>query len=892
MDDSAQADVRLDSNTASASREEAAGPSIEVSARPQDVQRPTIDDAKQLPDLEESVSTHPKTVKLPPKDVQEKHLKDIETAQEDARRRERKEDEVLHIPVVGHTADLASSPSSTVGAYSTSFTPKATNISPDTSPDVESRRERNGDATSSGSSDSAFKEQRDRVLNSQIDAARKAIRGSSPITADAQLRLEEQEAARQEHNAIAGRMPPKDAELTQDAATFVEETKEADREALENGLVSQPPSAAVAPTTSQDKPDDTIAPKQKGDGSRAQPGRLDTDVPDAEQATEATPTNAAQKPTLERMTTRVSSGALRHKSVNEILGGPRPSVQRQNSSGSATSPSKQLATPAQLRGAKPSTSSSLVARRNSMRSQYSDDYVALRGASQDESKDYLLPLFMYQAHQAPRAPSLQDLVTTANKTLSTLNLQATAREQQDYRILKRIYQLQNANRWSFRQMEMCAEPPRPMCHLDQLLADMKWMRADFREERKLKVVVLRNMAHWCSEWIASSREDRKALQVKVKPLPDKVAEKSAHMPESIEEAPDLVPSGPNETDSEFSLEEMATVPLDTGLTSSALGSLGFDQVFLELDDSASSESFLRELPTYKPKMRRPDHLTTRTTLPVSKLLSSKIVSQSQGPPRKRSRFEYEEEDSDPSIEKSKQRESEGPFSGTPTRRSPRLDRPPDQNDLALFMPENKHVRDRLHASHAFRPPSEFGMPSTSFFESRSSSQWRWDEDQRLRSLVKEFSYNWSLISSELDMTSLFTSQSERRTPWECFERWVQLEGLPAEMSKTQYFRTYQARLEAAARTVAAQHAQAQQQQAQTPGLPMQKRRTTQPYRVERRRGARYLAIIDGMRKLARRRESNLHKQQESACSCSSDYSVTNTDSLQTPKLHKCVKRRK
>ena len=393
------------------------------------------------------------------------------------------------------------------------------------------------------------------------------------------------------------------------------------------------------------------------------------------------------------------------------------------------------------------------------------------------------------------------------------------------------------------------------------------MRTDFREERKLRAVVLRNLAHWCADFVAASLDARKALKVPFKlpyggddEVPEKVEMRDNALTGTCEEVPDLSPSGPNETDSERSSEDGGShLP-------STIGAVPFDQVLFELDDSAITESFLHELPSYQPKTRKSDQPTHRTTLPVSKLLTAKLVSQSRGPPRKRSRYEYEEEDSDPATERNKRRESEGPFSGTPTRRSPRLELPPDEIDLALFMPENKHVRDRLHASHAFRPPSEFGMPSTSFFESRSSSQWRWDEDQRLRSLVKEYSYNWSLISSELVMTSLFTAQTERRTPWECFERWVQLEGLPAEMSKTQYFRTYQARLEAAARTVAAQHQQQQAQQAQTPGqgLLPQRRRTTQPYRVERRRSGRYLAIIDGMRKLARRRESNLHKQQESS----------------------------
>ncbi|KAJ5725691.1 Chromatin modification-related protein eaf1 [Penicillium malachiteum] len=159
------------------------------------------------------------------------------------------------------------------------------------------------------------------------------------------------------------------------------------------------------------------------------------------------------------------------------------------------------------------------------------------------------------------------------------------------------------------------------------------------------------------------------------------------------------------------------------------------------------------------------------------------------------------------------------------------------------------------------------MPSVGFFESRQSSQWTMSEDDELRRLVKEYSYNWSLISSCLSSPSLFTSGAERRTPWECFERWVGLEGLPADMSKTQYFRAYHQRLETAQRTVLAQQQAAQQQQQQ-----QQQANNGQPQppcsppdnTAVARRSSRHLALLDGMRKLAKKRETMLQKQQHAS----------------------------
>jgi chromatin modification-related protein VID21 len=194
----------------------------------------------------------------------------------------------------------------------------------------------------------------------------------------------------------------------------------------------------------------------------------------------------------------------------------------------------------------------------------------------------------------------------------------------------------------------------------------------------------------------------------------------------------------------------------------------------------------------------------------------------------------------------------------------RNDLPPEMTDVALFHLENKHIRDRLYAGHQFKPPAEFPMPSVSFFESRQSSQWLWEEDQKLRTLVKDYSFNWSLVAQELALPSIFVSGSGRRTPWECFERWMLLEGLPSDMGKLHYFKTYMQRLEQAQKTVAAEQQQMLQQQAQQ-GQNVSgqvRKRSTQPIRVERRRENRHLAFIDAMRKLARKREQQAHKQAE------------------------------
>ncbi len=183
--------------------------------------------------------------------------------------------------------------------------------------------------------------------------------------------------------------------------------------------------------------------------------------------------------------------------------------------------------------------------------------------------------------------------------------------------------------------------------------------------------------------------------------------------------------------------------------------------------------------------------------------------------------------------------------------------------MALFDAEMKPVKDRLHAGHQFRPPTEHPMPLQSFYESRAASQWTCAEDDQLKALVREHSYNWSLISGLLASKSMFSSGAERRTPWECFERWVSLEGLPSDMSKTQYFKTYQSRIDGAQRAIQEHNTKLQQQAG--PNAPNGRRRSsTQSYRVDKRRNQKHMALIDAMRKLAKKRETTLQKQQYAA----------------------------
>lgn len=589
----------------------------------------------------------------------------------------------------------------------------------------------------------------------------------------------------------------------------------------------------------------------------------------------------------ERMTTRVSSGAIRHKSVSEILG-ETPKLAAASQTDHSTelmdsdkttpeSPARMRLKDRKERERERSKLSTVVFPKQQQLLQQgrngSMDLVPQGTGELDkvnEEQDYLFTLFQKQAYSQPRGQSLSSLLASAHKTLSTANHLVDYSEQMDCRTLHRIYSLQHANRWPLRQLKRSIEPPRQGTHWDVLLDHMQWMRTDFREERKWKIAAAKCCAEWCAEYVNSDPEHQALLRVPVK-IPPKAEETEgpkAASPETGNElhdaphpvshpTPDLVPSAEDESVSDSVNDEPHHDIRDT-VAPAAIFSLGSDEFTFSLDMTPTAEKLLGELPIYAPAKIAPDTNTpTFNTppdsiwkteiLPVSKYATGKITFDREEPPRKRSRYDYSQYKDDPENQI--------------------VELPPEQTNVALFRPESRHIRDRIHPGHSFRPPTEHPMPSVGFFESRQSSQWTYAEDDELRQLVREYSYNWSLISSCLSPPSLFSSGAERRTPWECFERWISLEGLPADMSKTQYFRAYHQRLETAQRTVLAQQQAAQQQQqsnGQQPQLPI-RRRTTQPLRVDRRRSSKHFALLDAMRKLAKKRETMLQKQQQGMC---------------------------
>ena len=898
------------------------------------------------------------TVHLPPREVQELKLRQSEKAREYREAQAGNLSIHLPPRDGGRHGEPLSSPGSTIDAHSAT-TPAMHEASTDTSPDNECRYDvdrmdsKDDDPATPPElkrtpEEIAEKFARDRILKAQMEIARNEILRSSPAAAETDLHMEAEIAGtvdgEQGDDLLTadeedgnGEGNPSDR-LTKEAGRVVQDTLQGEGEAdavqtpgdgsaieaskKEKKNPGNQPEIADSEAEEQTPPVDAMvvdrtAVKDSFESSNAVESRSRAS-PAEEEPIESVPkatsdqkkasvtlatsvprnspsTSVVATPILERMTTRVSSGAMRHKSVSEILGEiPKPNTSStldkaaakastdSESAGNSHSPSR--STTPQSPGTRVrslmekakekerSKLSTVIFPGRPVKAPASDKVLLQNGLRSSESykQDYFIPLFLATASTDKRGvPSLDALLASAHKTITTSNAYVPINENQTAKVLKRIYNLQSSNKWSLRQPKRSPEPARPTTQWDVLLQEAKWMRTDFREERKWKITAARNLAFACAEWVYACPEDRKLLQVKAKsPEMVPVLEmKDRDMTWALNVAshptPELVASGEFGSPMDEDDEEPCYNLGDT-VAPTAIFALQDDDVVFGLRRSPTSDKLLNELPMYGAPLQvpqsdlptsslDPDRFWKRPALPLSKYVEGRMELKIDDPPRKQSRFKYEQEDDD---------EDHVVFGEQGTKR-PSL--PPEQTDVALFNPEHKHIRDRIHSSHQFRPPSEFPMPLQTFFECRVASQWTWDEDNELKGLVRDYSYNWSLISSLLSSKSLFSSGAERRTPWECFERWIHLEGLPADMQKTHYFRAYTNRIEQANRMVMAQNAQAQQQQ-QNPNNQVQppRKRPTTSVRVERRRNQKHLTLVDAMRKLAKKRETSLQKQQHAA----------------------------
>ncbi|KAF8536725.1 hypothetical protein BDD12DRAFT_889509 [Trichophaea hybrida] len=497
--------------------------------------------------------------------------------------------------------------------------------------------------------------------------------------------------------------------------------------------------------------------------------------------------------------------------------------------------------------------------------------------------------------------TINELLLKASKTVTTANHTLGYQDKLAVKVINRVQELQDQDLWSLQQVQKAPEPKRKMAHWDYLLKEMEWLMTDFREERKWKIAQAKTLVDMVMEWHTCPAELRQEIIVDRKRwgrVPKGVREQQRRKRRSYHDngvdqpTPELVASGGTPEDErsgdEYFVKEegQEDTVMDLGNDDTAIYdhlrdpppaavfSLRPDETIFCMPPTKAGQEVLSQLPLFAPPIApvRTEYVEEKWTqtpvIPVNKYASGHMVFIDEDRPRrKRRRYEYETnyelfaDESDEEGEVVSGGSGNGFDSyGRPKSRdktSKPLPLHPEQNNVALFRPEFKPTLQRIR-NHVFRPPLD--QPPQAYFEARTPSLWTPEEDDKLRLLAKEYSHNWQFVATYMNIDGEFHSGAERRSQWECFERWMTIENIPQEFLKSPFYKGVQQRLEIAERASAQQVNAAASGSQQVSTL---KRRGTLPTKVERRRSTRTFSQFEAMRKLAKKRETSMSKQVQS-----------------------------
>ncbi|RKP25560.1 hypothetical protein SYNPS1DRAFT_22501 [Syncephalis pseudoplumigaleata] len=223
---------------------------------------------------------------------------------------------------------------------------------------------------------------------------------------------------------------------------------------------------------------------------------------------------------IERMVTRGVSGAIRHKHISELTGGfidgPRQSSPGMVSPELRPDMETDLFRPNEplqpADGQRPRPPHRKHSRQPSVR-------VRIKQAPQRTTTPTKRPSISGQARakssaiERMRANMLAWQIRAEHQPL--YKQVQSAKKVVSSQEWKRVEQLKEASMWSLRQPKRHKAPPRTKTHWDYVLDEMKWLRTDFKEERKWKRAMAYYLARWVRDWHCA--EDKQALQVKTRP---------------------------------------------------------------------------------------------------------------------------------------------------------------------------------------------------------------------------------------------------------------------------------------------------------------------------------------------------------------------------------------
>lgn len=492
---------------------------------------------------------------------------------------------------------------------------------------------------------------------------------------------------------------------------------------------------------------------------------------------------------------------------------------------------------------------------------------------------------------------ISKILPSAHKTLSTDSYQLSLLEGKLAVVHTRIEELKRSQMWSLRQHAKFKAPLRPKTHWDHLLDEMRWLQMDFKEERKLKIAVCNEISKAVMDYWNFGKE---ACCIKVKPptflepqkdsdgdeemkvVEDSEDEREESKDEEMEEggegeakenenkvekeAGTIDPSDLTVSAQQDGEKEVATVnnsspsfhnsliPTRPEIQANGLSSNSPFKMYMGYDtlNSASKEVFdlLPQVTTFNPNAPYLNEFDSLSLTSVTKFLAAPDLGRGW----QRLVIDVKRKDAD--------------HENLPVLSS-LSDKYDDGKEVTVPSSGPLFGREAHRRAHLVKAPQP---PNVKYLEYRTPTMWLPQDDAKLLKLAKDYAYNWNVIAMHMlpYPTMGYTSNIERRTAWQCFERWYQLNPSfnlsdlrgPYAQAATLWFE-------------AASKAQANSKRRLFPlGVG--------PESVQRgHRRLRWASMFDGMRKSMRKRE-NLPKPNSNAVQRKSNLGDASKSNIPSP----------
>ncbi|AAS52925.2 AER244Cp [Eremothecium gossypii ATCC 10895] len=350
------------------------------------------------------------------------------------------------------------------------------------------------------------------------------------------------------------------------------------------------------------------------------------------------------------------------------------------------------------------------------------------------------------------------LIPPTHKALTTDLYNTALNEGRITVVSSRIEELRRLNLWSLRQPKKFLDPWRqkqPSTHRGYMLEEARWMREDFHEFKKFKVSVCAVnskaiMDYWkYGKACCIKRRSISHLQKSVNEVQE--ADTLGNIDDLLNKISDKKLAGMIE-------EQKKVIAVDAKLSSSKIAPSEeihaphiWEDPLDELDEQGCK-------PIFKTYMSyngvSPLEKTILEDLPIYKgILDEQAAEDNSVPfvPISKSTVLLDDDYFMKLIEKDIV-DDEPSFVALSKRRG-------------MFYGNRR--------SHYLKPPS---APALRYLKFRTPTIWSPEDDQELVKNINQYAYNWDLIGALVSSSNgrSYISNIERRTPWQCFERFVQL----------------------------------------------------------------------------------------------------------------------